>query len=247
MRLTRTDAACNTMPSLRDELVNDRMQTKEWRQKIGWIKQMASSCYMDSINVVNDIGGSISPNGTDQFPPLMSCILWEIFWLKGSTWEIMQNTRVSCTHCDTSAWTWRVWWNDAIASSGGKYLWKNMISANASKHSVNYFLALDDETKQNLLFVQCFQFFHHDLMLTFQIFGGITQFQNGNIVCDILIENGFKQFFFCLTFRLKQSERLIWLQQQRTYRFQYTVLFVYILLQLISDDNVMPQNHENGE
>ena len=84
-------------------------------------------------------------------------------------------------------------------------------------------------------------------MLTFQIFGGITQFQNGNIVCDILIENGFKQFFFCLTFRLKQSERLIWLQQQRTYRFQYTVLFVYILLQLISDDNVMPQNHENGE
>ena len=122
-----------------------------------------------------------------------------------------------------------------------------MISANASKHSVDYFLALDDETKQNLLFVQCFQFFHHDLMLTFQIFGGITQFQNGNIVCDILIENGFKQFFFCLTFRLKQSERLIWLQQQRTYRFQYTVLFVYILLQLISDDNVMPQNHENGE
>ena len=122
-----------------------------------------------------------------------------------------------------------------------------MINANASKHSVDYFLALDDETKQNLLFVQCFQFFHHDLMLTFQIFGGITQFQNGNIVCDILIENGFKQFFFCLTFRLKQSERLIWLQQQRTYRFQYTVLFVYILLQLISDDNVMPQNHENGE
>ena len=122
-----------------------------------------------------------------------------------------------------------------------------MINANASKHSVDYFLALDDETKQNLLFVQCFQFFHHDLMLTFQIFGGITQFQNGNIVCDILIENGFKQFFFCLTFRLKQGERLIWLQQQRTYRFQYTVLFVYILLQLISDDNVMPQNHENGE
>lgn len=122
-----------------------------------------------------------------------------------------------------------------------------MIDANASKHSVDYFLALDDETKQNLLFVQCFQFFHHDLMLTFQIFGGITQFQNGNIVCDILIENGFKQFFFCLTFRLKQSERLIWLHKQRTYRFQYTVLFVYILLQLISDDNVMPQNHENGE
>lgn len=122
-----------------------------------------------------------------------------------------------------------------------------MINANASKHSVDYFLALDDETKQNLLFVQCFQFFHHDLMLTFQIFGGITQFQNGNIVCDILIENGFKQLFFCLTFRLKQGERLIWLQQQRTYRFQYTVLFVYILLQLISDDNVMPQNHENGE
>ena len=122
-----------------------------------------------------------------------------------------------------------------------------MINANASKHSVDYFLALDDETKQNLLLVQCFQFFHHDLMLTFQIFGGITQFQNGNIVCDILIENGFKQFFFCLTFRLKQGERLIWLQQQRTYRFQYTVLFVYILLQLISDDNVMPQNHENGE
>jgi hypothetical protein len=28
-----------------------------------------------------------------------------------------------------------------------------MISANASKHSVDYFLALDDETKQNLLFV----------------------------------------------------------------------------------------------
>jgi hypothetical protein len=50
------------------------------------------------------------------------------------------------------------------------------------------------------------------LMLTFQIFGGITQFQNGNIVCNILIENGFKQLFFCLTFRLKQSERLIWLQ-----------------------------------
>ena len=99
----------------------------------------------------------------------------------------------------------------------------------------------------NLLFVQCFQFFHHDLMLTFQIFGGITQFQNGNIVCNILIENGFKQLFFCLTFRLKQSERLIWLHKQRTYRFQYTVLFVYILLQLISDDNVMPQNHENGE
>lgn len=122
-----------------------------------------------------------------------------------------------------------------------------MINANASKHSVDYFLALDDETKQNLLFVQCFQFFHHDLMLTFQIFGGITQFQNGNIVCNILIENGFKQLFFCLTFRLKQGERLIWLQQQRTYRFQYTVLFVYILLQLISDDNVMPQNHENGE
>ena len=122
-----------------------------------------------------------------------------------------------------------------------------MINANASKHSVDYFLALDDETKQNLLLVQCFQFFHHDLMLTFQIFGGITQFQNGNIVCDILIENGFKQFFFCLTFRLKQSERLIWLQQQHTYRFQNTVLFVYILLQLISDDNVMPQNHENGE
>ena len=122
-----------------------------------------------------------------------------------------------------------------------------MINANASKHSVDYFLALDDKTKQNLLLVQCFQFFHHDLMLTFQIFGGITQFQNGNIVCNILIENGFKQFFFCLTFRLKQSERLIWLQQQRTYRFQYTVLFVYILLQLISDDNVMPQNHENGE
>ena len=122
-----------------------------------------------------------------------------------------------------------------------------MISANASKHSVDYFLALDDETKQNLLLVQCFQFFHHDLMLTFQIFGGITQFQNGNIVCNILIENGFKQLFFCLTFRLKQGERLIWLQQQRTYRFQYTVLFVYILLQLISDDNVMPQNHENGE
>ena len=122
-----------------------------------------------------------------------------------------------------------------------------MINANASKHSVDYFLALDEETKQNVLFVQCFQFFHHDLMLTFQIFGGITQFQNGNIVCNILIENGFKQLFFCLTFRLKQGERLIWLQQQRTYRFQYTVLFVYILLQLISDDNVMPQNHENGE
>ena len=159
MRLTRTDAACNTMPSLRDELVNDRMQTKEWRQKIGWIKQMASSCYMDSINVVNDIGGSISPNGTDQFPPFMSCILWEIFWLKGSTWEIMQNTRVSCTHCDTSAWTWRVWWNDAIDSSGSKYLWKNMISANASKHSVNYFLALDDATKQTYFSFSVFNSF----------------------------------------------------------------------------------------
>ena len=159
MRLTRTDAACNTMPSLRDELVNDRMQTKEWRQKIGWIKQMASSCYMDSINVVNDIGGSISPNGTDQFPPFMSCILWEIFWLKGSTWEIMRNTRVSCTHCDTSAWTWRVWWNDAIDSSGSKYLWKNMINANASKHSVNYFLALDDETQQTYFSFSVFNSF----------------------------------------------------------------------------------------
>jgi hypothetical protein len=37
---------------------------------------------MDSISFVNDNGGSISPNGTDQFPPLMSCILWDILWLE---------------------------------------------------------------------------------------------------------------------------------------------------------------------
>ncbi len=38
--------------------------------------------YIDSIILVNDKGGSISPSGTDQFPPLMSCERWVILWLE---------------------------------------------------------------------------------------------------------------------------------------------------------------------
>jgi hypothetical protein len=38
--------------------------------------------YIDSIIFVNDKGGSISPSGTDQFPPLMSCERWVILVLE---------------------------------------------------------------------------------------------------------------------------------------------------------------------
>ena len=41
--------------------------------------------YMDSIILVKDTGGSISPRGTDQFPPLMSWDRWCILSLKSKS------------------------------------------------------------------------------------------------------------------------------------------------------------------
>ena len=46
---------------------------------------------------------------------------------------------------------------------------------------------------------------------------------------------------------MTQEEQYANKQLKLTHRFQHTILFVYVLLQLIFDDQVMPQNHEYRE
>ena len=59
--------------------------------------------HIESIIFVNDKGGSISPSGSDQFPPLMSCDRWVILVLEKQWAQNMKLNKSIQSHCDTSA------------------------------------------------------------------------------------------------------------------------------------------------